>query len=151
MALPVRIEHTVVGRVFSLRSDSVQRKPSRAVSGSGNDGGPGVFGVELDRFDHQVKFIGAVDFAHHTVGLARHALVGFGEVMHPIDTLSVAVEHQEHRTTSAVLFRREQEEAIGAEVEHDGRNGEIMLSRRCLPPEEFSACRLSPDVETYIL
>jgi hypothetical protein len=44
-------------------------------------------------------------------------VVGFGEVMHPIDTLGVAVEHQQHRARS-VLLPREQEEMIGAEVKH---------------------------------
>jgi hypothetical protein len=43
--------------------------------------------------------------------------VGFGEVMQPIDTLGVAVEHQQHRARS-VLLPREQEEMIGAEVKH---------------------------------
>jgi len=88
-----------------------------------------VFGVEPDRFDHQVKFIGAVDFARHTVGLARHEVVGFAEVMQPIDTLRVAVEQQEHRTRP-VLLPREQEQMIGAEVEHGRREErEIMFSR----------------------
>jgi hypothetical protein len=32
-----------------------------------------VLGIGPDRFDHQVKFIGAVDLARHTGGLARHA------------------------------------------------------------------------------
>ncbi len=70
-----------MNRVFSLRCDSIQRKTSRAVGRSRSSRGPGVFGVEPDRFDHQVKFIGTVDFARHTVGLARHKVVGFGEVM----------------------------------------------------------------------
>jgi len=104
---------------------------SRAVSRSGDSRGPGVFGVEPDRFDDQVKLIGAVDFARHTVGLARHELVGFAEVMQPINTLGVAVEQQEHRTRP-VLFPREQEQVIGAEVEHGKkrrREREITLSR----------------------
>ena len=40
-----------------------------------------MFGVGPDRLDDQVKFIGAVDFARHAVGLARHKAVGFGEVV----------------------------------------------------------------------
>jgi hypothetical protein len=75
-----------------------------------------VFGVGPHRFDHQVQFIGAVDFARHTVGLARHELVGFAEVMQPIDTLRGAVDEPKHRTRS-VLLPREQEQVIGAEVE----------------------------------
>ncbi len=76
---------------------------SRAVSGNGNRRGPDVFGVGPHRFDHQVQFIGAVDFARHAVGLVRHELVGFAEVMQSIDTLGVAVNEQEHRTRP-VLF-----------------------------------------------
>ena len=54
---------------------------SCAVRGSGNDGEPGVLGVGPDRFDHRVQFIGAIDFARHAIGLARHEVVGFAEVM----------------------------------------------------------------------
>jgi hypothetical protein len=63
---------------------------SRAVSRSRTGGGPGVLGVGPDGFDHQVKFIGAVDFARHAVGLAGREVVGLGEVMQPIDALGVA-------------------------------------------------------------
>ena len=31
-----------------------------------------MLGVGSDRFDHQVEFIGAIDFARHAIGLARH-------------------------------------------------------------------------------
>ena len=81
-----------------------------------------MLGVGPDRCDHQVKFIGAVDFARHAIGLARREVVGFGEVMHLIDTLGVAVEHQQHRARP-VLLPREQEEMIGAEVKHGGEMG----------------------------
>jgi hypothetical protein len=81
-----------------------------------------MLGVGPDRFDHQVEFIGAVDFARHAGGLARLEVVGFGEVMQPINALSVTVEQQQHRTR-AVLLPREQEEMIGAEVEHGARMG----------------------------
>ena len=81
-----------------------------------------MLGVGPDRFNHQVKFIGAIDFARHTIGLARHEVVGLGEVMQPIDTLGVAVKHQQHRARS-VLLPREQEEMIGAEVKHGGEMG----------------------------
>ena len=76
-----------------------------------------MLGVGSDRFDHQVEFIGTIDFARHTIGLARHEVVGFGEVMQAIDTLGVAVEQEQHRTRP-VLLPREQEQMIGAEVEH---------------------------------
>jgi hypothetical protein len=90
---------------------------SCAVSVRREGGGPGVLGVGRDGFDDQVEFIGAVDFARHAVGLARHKVVGLGEVMQAIDTLGVAVEQQQHRTRP-ILFPREQEQMIGSEVEH---------------------------------
>ncbi len=76
-----------------------------------------MFGARPDRFDHQVKFIGAIDFARHAIGLARHEVVGFAEVMQAINTLCVAVDEQQHRTRP-VLLPREQEQMVGAEVEH---------------------------------
>ena len=78
---------------------------------------PEVFGVRPDRFDHQVEFIGAVDLARYAIGLIRRNEQGFGEVVQTIDALGVAVLHQEHRART--VFRpREQEQMIGAEVEH---------------------------------
>ncbi|PYT79240.1 MAG: hypothetical protein DMG40_17150 [Acidobacteria bacterium] len=47
-------------------------KTSRAVSRNGNARALGVAGVEPDQFDHQIKFIGNVDFTRHAIGLARH-------------------------------------------------------------------------------
>ena len=41
--------------------------PSRAVGRNGNSGGPRVFGVRPDRFDHEIESAGAVDFARHAV------------------------------------------------------------------------------------
>jgi hypothetical protein len=45
--------------------------------------------------------------------------VGFGEVMQPIDPLGVAVQKQQHGAR-AVLLPLEQEQVIGAKVEHAG-------------------------------
>ena len=78
-----------------------------------------MLGIGPDRFDDQVKFIGVIDFARHAIGLARREVVGFGEVMQAINTLGVAVDEQQHRTRP-VLLPREQEQMIGAEVEHGG-------------------------------
>ena len=70
-----------------------------------------------DRFDHEVEFIGAVDLARYAVGHIGPDELGFGEVIEPVNALRVAVLHQEHRTRT--VFRpREQEQMIGAEVEH---------------------------------
>jgi hypothetical protein len=70
-----------VCRVDRLRFGSGYGILSCAVSMSRNCGGPGVLGVGPDRFDRQVKLIGAIDFARHAIGLARHEVVGFREVM----------------------------------------------------------------------
>jgi hypothetical protein len=84
------LKDAACGASFLTHAFSSHRMTSRAVNRKGNDGGPGVFGVGPDRFDHQIEFIGAVDFARHTVGLARHQVVGFGEVVQPINALDVA-------------------------------------------------------------
>ena len=81
-----------------------------------------MLGVGSDRFDHQVEFIGAIDFARHAIGLARREVVGLGEVMQSIETLGVAVEQEQHRTRP-VLLPRKQEQMISAEVEHGGKQG----------------------------
>ena len=81
-----------------------------------------MFGVRPGRFDHQVEFIGAVDLARYAVRLIRRDELGVGEVVQSINALGVAVLHQQHRTRT--VFRpREQEQVIGAEVEH-GKRGE---------------------------
>ena len=81
-----------------------------------------MFGVGPNRFNHQVGLIGAVDFACHTVGLVRHEVLGFREVVQPINALSVAVQQQQH-CARPVLLPREQAEMIGAEVEHGRERG----------------------------
>ena len=47
----------------------LDRASSRAVRGSRSMGRPALLGVQLDRFDHQVESIGAVDFACHAISL----------------------------------------------------------------------------------
>jgi hypothetical protein len=97
-----------------------QRQPSRAVNRIRNSGRPDVFGVEADRFDHKVEFIGAVDFARYAVSHFGLDEQGFGEVIEPVNPLGVVVLEQEHRART--VFRpREQEQVMGAEVEHEGR------------------------------
>ncbi len=79
-----------------------------------------MFGVEADRFDHKVEFVGAVDFARYAVSHFGLDEQGFGEVIEPVNPLGVAVLEQQHRART--IFRpREQEQMIGAEVEHVGR------------------------------
>ena len=47
-------------------------RPPAPSAGTGTLEQLGVVGVEPDQFDHQIKFIGNVDFTRHTIGLARH-------------------------------------------------------------------------------
>jgi hypothetical protein len=79
-----------------------------------------VSGVRPDRFDHEVEFVGAVDFARYAVGHIGPDEQSFAEVMEPVNALRVEVPQQKHRARR-VLRPREQEQMIGAEVEH-GRN-----------------------------
>ena len=59
-----------------------------------------VFGVRPDRFDHQVEFTGAVDVARITARLIRRDELAFIGVAQTINTLDVAVLHQERRARS---------------------------------------------------
>jgi hypothetical protein len=108
-----------------------------------------VLGIGPDRFDHQVEFVGAIDFARHAVGLARHEVVGFGEVMQPINALGVAIDEQQHRARP-VLLPREQEEMIGAEIKHGGEiwNGGLFDPRPVGSAVE-GFTRRTPPVEGY--
>ena len=78
---------------------------------------PLVSGVQLDRLDDQVECVDAVHFAGHAVGSIWREVEAFGEVEQAIHTPGVVVQHYQHRAGS--VFRpREQEQMIGAEVEH---------------------------------
>ena len=89
-----------------------------------------MLGIRLDRFDHQVEFVGAVDLARNAVVGAWLHGVSFAEVMQAINAVSGMIEHHEDRAR-AVFRPREQGEMIGAEVEHGGRGG----AREALPPQ----------------
>lgn len=85
------------------------------VNRSRSDRRPVVLGIRLDRFDHQIQFIGAIDLARNAVvGVWLHG-VGFGEVMQAINAVSGMVEHHEDRTR-AVFRPRVQGEVIGAAI-----------------------------------
>jgi hypothetical protein len=95
---------------------------SRAVSMSMNGGNTAVFRVRADRFDNQVEFIGAVDLACDAVGHIGPDELGFREVIEPVNALGIAVPHKEHGVRR--VFRpRDEDEVIGAEVEHEGQKG----------------------------
>ena len=79
-------------------------------------GTPVVLGVRQDRFDHQVEFNSAVDFARYAVRHVRRDELGFREIVRTVNALGVAALHQEHGART--VFRpRKQEQMIGAEVE----------------------------------
>jgi hypothetical protein len=80
-----------------------------------------MFDVRLDGLDHQVEFIGAVDLPEHAVILVWRDDLGFGEVVQAIDPVSRVISHDEHNT-GAVFHPREQQQMIGAEVEHEGKS-----------------------------
>ena len=81
-----------------------------------------MFRVRADRFDDEVESVGAVDLARYAVGHVGPDELGFGEVIEPVDPLRIAVLHEEHGVRR--VFRpRDQEQMIGAEVEHRGEKG----------------------------
>jgi len=91
----------------------------RAVRRRGSKGRLPVLGVELDRFNNQVECMNAVDLAGHAIGFAGDGAKAFGEVKQAIHTAGVVIEHLQ-QGTGAVFRPREQEQVIGAEVEHGG-------------------------------
>ena len=96
------------GERLELRDDEQPRwladtRPSRAVSRSRSIGTASVSGVRPDPFDHQEEFIRAVDGARYAVRpVGRHEL-GLGYVVQTINSLGVAVLHQERRART--IFR----------------------------------------------
>jgi hypothetical protein len=90
------------------------KDPPAPSAGAGVVRTPVVFGVPLDRLDDQVQFVRAVDLSRHAI-LAWRDLVGFGEVVQAVGPREWVLH--EERDTSSVFCPREQEQAIGAEVE----------------------------------
>lgn len=78
-----------------------------------------VLHIRSDRFNHQIELVGAVDLPKGAIDLVRCDLLGFGEVVQPVDSLGVAILHDEHEAGTA-LRPRKQREVVGAEVKHDG-------------------------------
>jgi hypothetical protein len=61
-----------------------------------------VLGIQADRFDHQIEFVGTVDFARDAVvGVWPHG-VGFGEVIQAINVASGMVEHPTQPSQAAI-------------------------------------------------
>ncbi len=76
-----------------------------------------MFGVFPGAFDHEVDFVGAVDFPEDAVEATVRQREGFGEVVQAVEALGVMIAHQEDRT-GAALGPGDQGQMIGAEVEH---------------------------------
>jgi hypothetical protein len=106
---------------------SVHARTSRAVSRREISGTPVAFRIQADRFDHEVEFVGAVDLARYAIDHVGPDELSFGEVIEPINATCIAVLHEEHGVRR--IFRpRDQNEVIGAEVEHgERRAGAIKL------------------------
>ena len=103
-----------------------------------------MLGVQLDRLDDQIKSVNAVDFARYAIGDAWRETEAFGEVEQTIHALGIVVQHEEHGA-GAVFRPREQEQVIGAEVEHGGTEGvRSYLSRPIVSAVEGLARRTPP-------
>ena len=76
-----------------------------------------MFRVHLDGLHNQVKFVRAVHLARHAVVLVWRDLEGSGEIVQAVDPARGVISHEEH-DTGAVFRPREQEQMVGAEVEH---------------------------------
>ena len=75
-------------------------------------------GVQLDGLDHQIEFVGAVDFPRNAIVLARSGRLGLGEVVEPINAACRVIPHEQNGT-GAIFHPRKEEQMIGAEVEHE--------------------------------
>jgi len=106
-------------RFFAASEELWNRLTSRAVIRNRSNRRPPVFAVQLDRLNNQIKGVHAVDLACHAIGTAWDGAKAFGEVKQTIDTTGVAIEHEQQRARG-VFCPREQEQVIGAEVEHSG-------------------------------
>jgi hypothetical protein len=94
---------------------------SRAVSRIRNCGTSAVLGIRLHGLDNQVQFVGAVDLSRYAVVLTQCGYVGFGEVMQPVNATCRVIPHEQDGT-GAVFHPGEQEQVVGAEVEHRGED-----------------------------
>jgi hypothetical protein len=82
---------------FERGRDQNIELPVRAVGRSEIEGRVPVLGVELDRFNNQIKGVNAVDFAGHAIGFAGNRLEAFGEVQQAINTAGIVTDHQQER------------------------------------------------------
>src|SRR5205814_2172701 len=125
------------------RSRSAHRPSSRAVSRNRSSRYAYVFVVRSDGFDHEIEFAGgAVDFPEDAVVLAWPDGLGFCEVIEPVNPSRRVIFHDEHNTASA-FFPREQNEAIGADVEHEKRKQDLEAGAEAPAPHGQLRCGVS--------
>src|SRR5512135_2040628 len=80
-----------------------------AVLWNGKSGTGPVLHIRSDRFNHQIELVGAVDLPKSAIDLVRCNLLGFGEVVQPVDSLGVAILHDEHEAGTALRPRKQRE------------------------------------------
>ena len=98
------------GERLELRNNGQPRRladtrPSRAVSRNRSIGTAGVSGFRPDPFDHQEEFIRAVDGARYAVRPIGPHELSLGDVVQTINSLGVAVLHQERRVRPSIRPR----------------------------------------------
>ena len=106
-----------IGAYSERQPGSAHCGSSRAVGRNRSIGNPVAFRVQADRFDHEIKLAGAVDLARYAVGHVGPDEQGFGEVLEPMSAPCSVVLHEEHGVRR-IFHPRDQNEVIGAEVEH---------------------------------
>ena len=89
--------------LFPAVRRSSHRWSSRAVSRSRNCGTPAVLGIRLDGLDHQIEFVGAVDFSRYAVSHTGLDELGLCKVIEPVNAPGVVILEQEHR--AGTIFR----------------------------------------------
>jgi len=79
------------GYRVSCRVELSRSRSSRAVSRRRRIGTSSVLGVQADRFDHEVEFVGAVDFARDAISHIGLHTLGFAKVIESVNPLRVAI------------------------------------------------------------
>jgi hypothetical protein len=88
-----------------------------------------MFRVRLDGLDDQVEFVSAVDLSRYAVIAVWRDLLGFSEVVQPIDPVRGVIFHKEHGA-GAIFGPRDQGKMIGAEVKHEVAKGRKLRPQR---------------------
>jgi hypothetical protein len=81
---------------YSTLNFRAERRTSRAICRNRKSETPATLGVQADRFDYEIEFLGAVDLARYAVDHIGSDELGFREVIEPVNPLRVAVLHEQH-------------------------------------------------------